>query len=172
MVHFLLFITFKLFVCLTYEADVDELGPVSVLCTFTAHIDDSVTEGSPCSAYYGYTASLEGFEFSVTCRYYFISNSREQSSSVNSHSWLDCFDYRYDSCVIARVSDNYIETCNMIVHTHQVVDCCLLIDGKNAICKAVLSTKNYILDLDVADLEFHLRTPFLLKYFNSDSDVR
>ena len=78
-VHFLLLITFKLFVCLSYEADVDELGPVCVLCTFAAHIDDAVTEGAPCAAYYCYAAAFESLEFSVTSRYYFVSDSREQS---------------------------------------------------------------------------------------------
>ena len=137
------------------QADVDELGPAGMLCTFAAHVDNAVAERTPFLAYDGDAAILECLQLTVTARHDLAGDAGEQAAAVHADAGLDGLDDRDDTGVIARMCDDDIKLGDMVVLAHQIIDGRLLVDGQDAVFERIGIAQLHVLHVHVSDSQLH-----------------
>ena len=146
-VGFLLFVPFVFLIGLTNHADVDELGPVGVLGTFTAHVNDTVAERAPGAADDCHAALLEGLQLTVAAGNEIAGHAREERAAVHTAARFNRLNDGNNTGVVAGSGNDDVQGGDVFVLTHEVVDSGLLVDGQNAVLEGVLFAKDNIFNV-------------------------
>ena len=155
-VALLLLVALEFLIGIANQADIDQLGPVGVLGTLAAHVDNAVSEGAPVLGYHGDAAALEGLQLSVSRRDHIICDPGKQTAAIHTAAGLNGFDDRHNSGVIAWPGNDNIQVSDMFVTIFQIGDSGILVDVENAVLKSVPLTQLDVFDIQISDIQFHL----------------
>ena len=143
--------TLELLVGIADQADVDELGPVGLLSSLAAHVDNAVAERTPLLADYRDAAVFEGLEVAIASGNELASDAGEQATVVHANARLDGLDNRHNARIIARMGDHDIQIGDVVVLLLQIRDGRLFVDGQNSILEGILGPKADILHMYIAN---------------------